>query len=65
MDQNERFVRAFRQRTPVTSLDVYSSFEVWVDRATGVNYLYVSKTEGAALTPLLGPDGKPVISPIG
>lgn len=38
--------------------------EIWVDKETGVNYLF--RTEGYAgdMTPLLDRDGKPVISPI-
>ena len=40
------------------------SNEIWVDRETGVNYLYHAAGYGAGLTPLLGRDGKPVITPI-
>lgn len=38
------------------------SFEVIVDRVTGVNYLMVNTGYGAGLTPLLDREGKPVIS---
>lgn len=35
--------------------------EIWVDRKTGVQYLYHAAGYGAGLTPLLDKDGKPVI----
>ena len=38
--------------------------EIWVDRETGVNYLFHSNGNAAGLTPLLNPDGKPVITPV-
>ena len=37
---------------------------VFVDRLTGVNYLYVGAGYGSGLTVLLGTDGKPVITPV-
>ena len=33
-----------------------------VDKKTGVNYLFVRSGYGAGLTPLLDPDGKPIIT---
>lgn len=33
-----------------------------VDKETGVNYLYVHCGYGGGLTPLLGSDGKPIIT---
>lgn len=38
--------------------------EVWVDKETGVNYLYHASDYSAGLTPLLDKEGKPVISSI-
>ena len=35
--------------------------EIWVDKETGVQYLYHSAGYGAGITPLLDKDGKPVI----
>lgn len=35
---------------------------VIVDKETGVNYLFVSRGYGGGLTPLLDPDGKPIIT---
>ena len=37
---------------------------VFVDKQTGVNYLYVSSGYGGGLTVLLGADGKPVVTPL-
>ncbi len=58
MNGHDRFVRVYKQGT-------ISVIEVWVDRATGVNYLYRENGYSGGLTPLLGPDGKPVVTPIG
>lgn len=35
---------------------------IYVDKETGVNYLYVQIGYGGGLTPLLNADGKPVIT---
>ena len=57
MKKEKRFVK-------VSCDGAFGSNEIWVDRETGVNYLYHAAGYGAGLTPLLGRDGKPVISPI-
>ncbi len=36
--------------------------EIWVDRETGVNYLWMASGHGGGLTVLLDRDGKPVVS---
>ena len=41
---------------------VLSMAEIWVDTETGVQYLRISSGQAGGLTPLLGPDGLPVIS---
>lgn len=38
--------------------------EIWVDKETGVNYLYHMSGYSGGLTPLLDREGKPIISPI-
>ncbi len=43
---------------------VLSTIQIWVDKETGVNYLYMTNGETGGLTPLLGRDGKPVISAV-
>ncbi|MCI7640357.1 MAG: DUF6440 family protein [Clostridiales bacterium] len=39
--------------------------QVWVDKQTGVNYLYITRGGYAGgLTPLLKADGTPVVTPV-
>ena len=38
--------------------------EIWVDKETGVNYLFRASGYAGGLTPLLDRDGKPVVSSI-
>ena len=37
---------------------------IWVDRLTGVNYLWGASGYAGGLTPLLGADGHPVVTRI-
>lgn len=53
----ERFIKTYSQ-------GVVNVMEIWVDKLTGVNYLYRTNGYGAGLTPLLDKDGKPVVTPI-
>lgn len=50
----ERFVRKYKQ-------GMVSVMEIWVDRATGVNYLYREDGYSGGLTVLVDADGKPVV----
>ena len=57
MKQNERFEKVYSQgQINVT--------EIWVDKDTGVNYLYRCGGYGGGLTPLLDSDGKPIVTRI-
>lgn len=47
----------------VYSQGVAKGAKIYVDRETGVNYLFVFDGYAGGLTVLLGPDGKPVVSP--
>ena len=38
--------------------------EIWVDKVTGVNYLFHASGQAAGLTPLLKSDGTPVVTPV-
>ena len=40
----------------------FGSNEIWVDRETGVNYLFHAAGYAGGLTPLLDRDGKPIVS---
>jgi hypothetical protein len=57
MAKNERFKTVYSQGT----LDVT---QILVDTETGVNYVFRKVAYAGGMTPLLGKDGKPVISPI-
>ena len=56
MDREERFVKTYEQGGLVKG-----TMEIWVDTATGVNYLFRSEGYAGGLTPLLGPDGRPLL----
>lgn len=38
--------------------------EIWVDKMTGVNYVFHASGYAGGLTPLLDRDGKPVITTV-
>jgi hypothetical protein len=60
MAENEnRFVKTYTE-------GVFSGngFEIWVDKETGVNYLYRCSGNGGGLTVLLDAYGNPVVTPI-
>ena len=42
----------------------FGSNEIWVDTKTGVNYLFHASGYAGGLTPLLKPDGTPVVTQI-
>ena len=56
MSENKRFARIYKQGM--------GTMEIWVDKETGVNYLYHNGGYGGGLTVLLDKDGKPVVTPI-
>lgn len=41
-----------------------NQIEIWVDRETGVNYIFHQHGYAGGMTPLLDRDGKPVVTPI-
>ena len=48
----------------IYSQGALNGMEIWVDRETGVNYLFSFNGYAGGLTVLLGKDGKPVIYPV-
>ena len=56
--KDERFVKVHEEGTGFGWLRT-----VWVDKQTGVNYLFVNSGYAGGMTVLLGADGKPVITP--
>lgn len=57
MSKNDRFEKVYSQGT----LNVT---EIWVDKETGVNYVFHASGYAGGMTPLLDREGKPVISTI-
>ena len=57
MAKNDRFEKVYSQ-------GALSTIEIWVDKETGVNYIFRQSGNAGGMTPLLDRDGKPVITPI-
>ena len=53
----DRFIKTYSQ-------GVMNVSEIWVDRETGVNYLFHASGYSGGLTPLLKADGTPVVTPV-
>lgn len=58
MAKNERFKKIYTQ-------GAMSVIEIWVDKETGVNYVFHQAGYAGGMTPLLDSDGKPIVSPVG
>jgi len=48
----------------IYSQGIMNVTEIWVDRETGVNYLYHASGNSGGMTVLLDAEGKPVITPV-
>ena len=48
----------------VYSQGVMNVTEIWVDKETGVNYIFHASGYSGGLTVLLDKDGKPVVTPV-
>ena len=57
MAKDSRFVKVYTD-------GAFGSNEIWVDKLTGVNYLFHAAGYAGGLTVLLNRDGTPVITPI-
>ena len=57
MAKNDRFEKTYSQG----SINVT---EIWVDKETGVNYIFHACGNAGGMTPLLDRNGNPVVSPI-
>lgn len=58
-NSNDRFIKTYTQGNSFTQI-----VQVWVDKKTGVNYVFMQSGYGGGLSPLLNADGKPVITPV-
>ncbi len=56
MSKPKRFETVYQESTVLTEKTIF------VDKETGVNYLYIANGTGGGLTPLLDSDGKPVVT---
>ena len=57
MKKEQRFERVYSQ-------GVANVMEIWVDKETGVNYLFHESGYAGGITPLLDAEGKPVITEV-
>lgn len=57
MSKNDRFEKVYTQGT-------MTAIEIWVDKETGVNYIFRQSGYAGGMTVLLDKDGKPVITPL-
>ncbi len=55
MAKNERFEKVYSQGSLTVT-------EIWVDKETGVNYIFHASGYSGGMTVLLDKDGKPVIT---
>lgn len=55
--KNDRFEKVYSQGT-------MNVMEIWVDRETGVNYVFHASGDAGGMTPLLDRDGKTIVSPV-
>lgn len=55
--KDNRFEKVYTQGV----LDIV---EIWVDKQTGVNYIFRASGYAGGMTPLLDRNGNPVVSPI-
>ena len=56
MSKPKRFETVYQESTMLTEKTIF------VDKETGVNYLYIANGTGGGLAPLLDSDGKPVVT---
>ena len=59
MADEKRFIKTYTQGGFAENL-----MQIWVDKKTGVNYLYSASGYSGGLTVLLNRDGTPVITPL-
>jgi len=54
--KEKRFLKTYTQDL--------GSTQIWVDKQTGINYLFIQSGYAGGLTPLLNRDGTPVVTPV-
>jgi hypothetical protein len=56
--KDKRFIKTYSQG------GLSGTIEIWVDKETGVNYIYKSAGYGGGLTPLLDANGNVVVTKV-
>lgn len=54
-DKDKRFMKVYSQ-------GMMDGCEIWIDKVTGVNYLFKFSGYAGGLTPLLDANGKPLVT---
>ena len=57
--QADRFIKTFSQGNSFGT-----QIQIWVDKQSGVNYLFTQSGYAGGLTPLLKADGTPAVTPV-
>ena len=57
MSKEKRFEKIYSQ-------GAFGTIEIWVDKETGVQYLFRQSGHAGGLTPLLDSFGHPIVSPM-
>ncbi|MBR6664579.1 MAG: xylan 1,4-beta-xylosidase [Lachnospiraceae bacterium] len=61
VNKTERFIKVYSQPNAEGNT---KGTEIWLDRVTGVNYLFCYSGYAESFTPLLDKNGKPIITPL-
>lgn len=56
-ENDKKFIKTYTQGT-------LNGVEIWVDKTTGVNYVFVFNGYAGGLTVLLDSEGQPVVTPM-
>ncbi len=56
-EKDDRFVKVYSQGALTT-------IEIWVDKQTGVNYIFRQSGYAGGMTPLLDREGNPIITTV-
>ena len=57
-DKNRRFVKVYEEG------GMMNNFAIYVDKLTGVNYIIHHGGDSESMSPLLDPNGRPVVTPM-
>jgi hypothetical protein len=55
----DRFIKTYSQGGFVNNI-----VQIWVDKITGVNYLFTQSGYAGGLTVLVDAEGKPIVTPV-